>query len=160
MARTYRNCINLTGSPVCGNNVTNMINAYQNCKNLTGSPVCGEKVTSMAYAYYDCINLTGSPVCGNNVTNMAGTYYGCVNLNADTFYIYAKNIQYAQECFSGKNNSRRYNIHVPANSVTFNTFINKTVYSLVGEVITWTNNGTCWYNTKYNLYIYANTSMA
>ena len=184
MSDTYDGCSNLTGSPVCGNNVTNMANAYWGCRNLTGSPVCGNKVTSMGNAYYDCRNLTGSPVCGNKVTNMANAYFNCVNitgspacgssvtdmantykncknLNAGTFYFYSKNVADARNCFYGKNNSRRYNIHVPANSTTFNTFIiNNTRRSLVGATITWTNNGTCWYNTTYNIYIYANTSMA
>ena len=115
----------------------------------------------MAYAYTSCTNLTGSPVCGEKVTNMAYTYYNCKNLNAGTFYFYSKNVSNAQNCFYGKNNSRRYNIHVPANSTTLNTFIKKTATtSLVGKAITWTNNGTCWYNITYNIYIYANTSMA
>ena len=161
MRGTYYNCPNLTGSPVCGEKVTNMAYAYYNCCNLTGNPVCGNKVTNMYYAYRNCTNLTGSPVCGNNVTNMAWTYYNCKNLNAGTFYFYSKNVTDARNCFYGKNNSRRYNIHVPANSTTFNTFIiNNTRRSLVGATITWINNGTCWYNPKYNIYIYANTSMA
>ena len=160
MRNTYTDCRNLTGSPVCGNNVTSMANTYYYCSNLTGSPVCGEKVTNMAYTYSGCYNLTGSPVCGEKVTNMAQAYSNCTNLNAGTFYFYAKNISNARNCFYGKNNSRRYNIHVPANSTTFNTFIFNNTRSLVGATITWTNNGTCQYNTKYNIYIYANTSMA
>ena len=80
MISTYRNCINLTGSPVCGDNVLNMSYTYTNCRNLIGSPVCGNNVTSMFQTYYNCINLTGSPVCGNNVTSMYQTYNGCINL--------------------------------------------------------------------------------
>lgn len=161
MAYAYYQCLNLKGSPVCGEKVTNMYYAYFNCINLTGSPVCGNNVTDMSSAYRACINLTGSPVCGNNVTNMSLAYSNCPNLTAGTFYFYAKNIVNARSCFQGKNNARRYNIHVPANSKTLNTFIqNDSSTSLVGTTITWTNNGTCWYNTKYNIYIYANTSMA
>ena len=79
MSRTFLNCYNLKGSPVCGNNVTNMAGAYYSCK-LTGSPVCGDNVTNMAAAYQSCRNLTGSPVCGNNVIDMAFAYQSCRNL--------------------------------------------------------------------------------
>jgi hypothetical protein len=77
---TYSHCYNLTGSPVCGENVTNMLSTYEECTNLTGSPVCGDKVISMARTYSGCSNLTGSPVCGNSVTSMYHTYYNCSNL--------------------------------------------------------------------------------
>jgi len=80
MYSTYRNCSNLTGSPVCGDKVTNMGSAYYNCYNLTGSPACGANVTDMSYAYSNCSNLTGSPACDNNVTSMVRTYYNCFNL--------------------------------------------------------------------------------
>ena len=80
MAYTYRNCYNLTGSPICGNKVTSMASTYEGCYNLTGSPICGNNVTSMASTYRNCYNLTGSPVCGNKVTSMASTYRNCYNL--------------------------------------------------------------------------------
>jgi len=51
-----------------------MFNTYYNCFNLTGSPVCGDNVTNMSCAYHNCRNLTGAPVCGDNVTNMDHTY--------------------------------------------------------------------------------------
>ena len=160
MYQSYYCCSNLTGSPVCGNKVVDMSYTYDGCRNLTGSPVCGNNVTNMANAYFNCVNITGSPACGSSVTNMANTYKNCKNLNAGTFYFYSKNVANARNCFYGKNNSRRYNIHVPANSTTLNKFIkNTSTTSLVGATIIWTNNGTCWYNTTYNLYIYANTAM-
>ena len=160
MYRTYFGCYNLTGSPVCGNKVIDMSLTYCDCRNLTGSPVCSNNVTNMSYTYYGCRNLTGSPVCGNNVTDMSYTYYGCYNLNAGTFYFRAKNIANFRNCFYGKNNSRRYNIHVPTGSNTLNRIYNTTnTYSIVGQTITWTNDGKNFYNTKYNIYIYANSSL-
>ena len=77
---TYSSCQNLTGSPVCGNNVTSMCSTYEYCQNLTGSPVCGNKVIDMSYTYQNCFNLTGSPACGPNVTSMFNTYSYCYNL--------------------------------------------------------------------------------
>ena len=136
---------------------------FNNARNMTSfnwSNFNWNNVTNMAYAYRNCCNLTGSPVCGNNVTDMAYAYYNCKNLNAGTFYFYSKNVSNARNCFYGKNNSRRYNIHVPANSTTLNTFIINNRYSIVGKNITWTKSGTYYYNRTYNIYIYANTSMA
>ena len=80
MNNAYTNCRNLTGSPVCGENVINMVYAYYGCVNLTGSPACGENVINMEYAYAYCNNITGYPVCGENVTNMYMTYTSCYNL--------------------------------------------------------------------------------
>jgi hypothetical protein len=36
---------------------------------------------------------------------------------------------------------------------------NAATNSLVGAAITWTNAGSYYYNTTYNIYIYSNTSM-
>ena len=83
MNRTYSCCFNITGNPVCGDNVTDMTNTYHNCYNITGSPVCGNNVTDMNRTYFDCRNLTGSPICGPNVTNMSYTYYGCYGLTGN-----------------------------------------------------------------------------
>ena len=82
MYSTYYNCRNLTGSPVCGDNVTNMVEAYFRCTNLTGNPVCGENVTNMSRAYTSCVNLTGPAVCGDKVTNMASAYSDCPKLKS------------------------------------------------------------------------------
>ena len=154
MYYTYSNCYNLTGSPVCGNNVREMQNTYHNCRNLTGSPACGNNVTNMYQTYYNCQNLTGSPVCGNNVFNMYRTYYNCKNIGANA-YFYSPEISSVAGCFELKNNSRRLNIYVPANSNTVNKVINGSrSSSLVYNSISYTNSGTYYYSTTYNIYIY------
>jgi hypothetical protein len=89
---------------------------------------------------------------------MSYTYHTCKNLSAGNHYWYSNNVSNAFCCFDGKNNSRRYNIHVPANSKTLNTCLNNES-SLVGASITWTNAGSYYYNTAYNIYIYPNSSM-
>lgn len=156
MDSTYLSCYNLTGSPACGDKVQTLFAAYANCYNLTGSPVCGPNVTMMYQCYDNCYRLSGVPVFGNNVKNIGCAYRNCTNLSGGNIYIQSNNISYVLNCFYGKNNSRKYNIHVPANSTTFNTMIINNSKSLVGTAITWTNNGTCWYNTVYNIYIYPN----
>ena len=155
MSNTYYWCRNLTGAPVCGSNVTNMYGTYAGCSGLTGSPVCGSKVTSMAYTYYDCYKLTGSPVCKNKVTNVAYAYYSCKNIIKGTIKWYAKNITNACNCFGNKNVFVKFNIYVVANSKTLNTFLINNTKSIVGKNITWTQDGTKYYNTAYNIYIYA-----
>lgn len=77
MCNTFLNCVNLTGSPFCGNNVTNMYCTYAFCSSLTGSPACGDNVIDMYEAYFRCSNLTGTPVCGKSVVNMYRTYEDC-----------------------------------------------------------------------------------
>ena len=136
-----------------------MANTYYYCSNLTGSPVCGNNVTNMANTYFGCSNLTGSPVCGENVTNMYNTYYNCKNLSGNG-YFYSANINNARNCFRGKNNSKRLNIYVPSDSTTLTTMLYSTTYSLVGAAITWTNEGAYHYNTAYNLYIYPVANVA
>ena len=176
MDGTYQNCHNLTGSPICGNNVTSMRYTYSNCYNLTGSPTCGDKVTDMAGTYSDCYNLTGSPMCGDNVVYMVNTYVNCYNLNGNftcgpniinmnyafykcnnlggNGYIYSYQVQNARNCFGGKNNSIRLNLFVHKSSTTAFTFMRTNTYSLVGANITWTNDNNCFYNTIYNIYLY------
>ena len=67
------NLITVDFTNINWSSLRNMAYAYFECYNLTGSPVCGNNVTDMRYTYFNCINITGSPVCGNNVTNMYKT---------------------------------------------------------------------------------------
>jgi hypothetical protein len=102
MAETYNGCQKLTGSPVCGDKVTNFSFAYRSCYNLTGSPVCGSSVTDMIHAYYCCNNLTGSPACGPNVTSMGETYYGCSKLTGSP--VCGPNVLYMSGTYINCNN--------------------------------------------------------
>ena len=85
---------------------------------------------------------------------MYRAYDSCSNLSAGNQYWYSVNVSNVRNCFYGKNNSRRYNIHVSANSKTLNTCLISNASSLVGASITWTNAGSYYYNTRYNIYIY------
>lgn len=156
MESTYRGCVNLTGSPICGNNVTNMSCTYYDCHNLTGLPVCGENVIDMNSTYRNCPNLTGSPVCGNSVEYLDATYKNSPNL-ASNGYFYSYRVSHIQNCFYGRNTSNCLNLYVPANSTTLNTCLYNNTSSMVGASIDWTDdtatNGR-YYNTQYNIYIY------
>jgi hypothetical protein len=156
MARAYGGCyLNLTGSPVCGSNVTNMSGTYSSCNKLTGSPVCGSKVTDMSSAYFNCANLTGSPACGSNVTNMAYAYYNCGKLDRTNIRFLSKNITNVAYCLAMPWSVYRCNIHVYKNSTTLKACLssaNKT--TLVGNTVSWTNAGSYYYNSSYSLYIY------
>jgi hypothetical protein len=161
MGNTYWNCRNLTGSPICGDNVTSMYRTYDNCINLTGSPVCGNNVTSMSETYYNCRNLTGNPVCGNNVTHMYGTYWNCINITG-SLYMYSHNVSNMYRCFHGKDKSRILNIYVLENSISLNTCLKGDMVQ-DGYVAKWTDdlstNG-CYYNTYWNIYIYPAANVA
>ena len=115
--------------------------------------MCGDNVTNMGRAYRGCNKLTGSPACGPNVTNMAEAYYNCTNLSGNA-YFYSSVVSNMRNCFYNKNNSKRLNIYVPANSTTNTTIHYNNTYSIVGKTITWTNPGSYQYNTTYNIYIY------
>lgn len=162
MMNAYNNCFNLTGTPACGENVASMNHAYYNCQNLTGSPACGNKVWSMFYTYYNCFNLTGAPACGNSVTHMNYAYANCKNLSGNA-YFYSESVWYATGCFFNRSNNYALNLYVKSNSRTFNTCTITTTSSIVKSTITWTNdmatNG-CYYNTAYNIYIYPVANVA
>ena len=135
-------------------NLINMAYAYYSCRNLTGTPVCGKNVTDMHYAYAYCYNLTGAPVCGNNVTNMAYAYYNCKNLWGDA-YVLSPNVTNVASCFYGRNVRKRLNIYVQAGSTTNTVVHYNNMSSLTGGFsIIWTNAGSYQYNTASNIYIY------
>jgi hypothetical protein len=129
------------------------------CRKLTGSPVCGNNVTILSEAYYHCYNISGSPICGPNVDNMYYAYYGCTNLYGN-MYMYSNNVSDMESCFEGRNNSNMLNIYVHNGSTTLNTLLINNTYSLVGAAITWTNNGVCYYNDLQNIYIYPVSNVA
>ena len=130
--------------------------AYQGCTNLTGSPVCGNNVLYLVDAYRDCINLTGAPTCGERVQYMNGAYYNCPNLYGN-MYVYSNGISNIQDCFYGRNVSNKLDIYVTENSASLTTLLTNNASSMYGASITWTNdlatNG-YYYNTDYNTYIY------
>jgi hypothetical protein len=52
-----------------------MRRTYSECRNLTGAPVCGENVTDMVYTYYNCINLSSNGYFySNKVSNVCGCF--------------------------------------------------------------------------------------
>ena len=143
-------------------NIYNLSMYFSLMKNVSSINYGGlniNTIINMSETYYFCDNLTGSPVCGSNVTDMSYTYGFCYSLKVDTSYFYSHNVSNAKNCFCGKSKYRRYNIHIPANSITLNTFLKNDANSIVGEAITWTNQGTYYYNTTYNIYIYPNSSL-
>ena len=153
MSFAYNNCRNLTGSPVCGPNVTNMSSTYKNCRKITGTPVCGNNVTMINYAYENCISLIGSPVCGANVTSMINTYYNCYNLKGNA-YFYSDKIANMKSCFTNRYTNSVLKIYVNNGTTSLNTMLRNNASSMVGKSITWTNSGSYYYNTQYNIYIY------
>ena len=115
----YLECKRLTGSPACGDKVTDMSYAYRACWGLTGSPVCGPNVTNMRSAYEYCDNMTGSPVCGPNVTDMKSAYGGCNKLSGNV-YIYSNNVANATDAFYDCPISK---IYVHPNTTSWNAFV-------------------------------------
>lgn len=64
--------------------------AYKDCHNLTGSPVCGKNVTGMAYTYYNCTNLHGNAYFySNSVSNVVNCFYGRNVSNRLNIYVHS-----------------------------------------------------------------------
>jgi uncharacterized membrane protein len=154
MEYTYLNSYNITTAN-CGPFVTNMFGTYMNCYNLAGSAVCGNSVTNMYYAYSNCRNITEA-VIGPNVNRAYYAYHNCVNVRGNV-YINTNYMTNIKCCFKGRSNASKLNIYIPANtySNTFNSIINYTnTMSIVGSNITWTQSGSYYYNTAFNIYVY------
>lgn len=113
MFRTFFNCFNIIGSPVCGNKVTNFAEAYARCYNLTGNPACGANVVNMSQTYYECYNLNGPAVCSPTVTNMCYGYYHCYNINSAHFGPALNQVAFAIYSYQGCNNIKCINIDMP-----------------------------------------------
>lgn len=159
MQNAYADCHNITGRPVCGNNVITMRDTYTNCWNLTGKPVCGPNVTNLAAAYPRCHNLTGSPACGPNVTNMVYTYYDCPNLYGNMYCDYTgsklSSAVNLYMCFGGRNASRRLNIFVKKGYAYYNWLFH--VGTLVsGSKLSWISSTNKFYNSAANIHVYYN----
>jgi hypothetical protein len=178
MNNAYYNCTNLTGPAVCGTNVVNMVNTYAYCSKINRA-VCSNSVKLFEHAYRNCTNIpTG--VCGASVTTMNNSYAGCTNITTGTIgpnvvtarnaysnctklknlYIYSNKIKEPYNIVRGKSNSVRLNIYFPSTGP--NTYYN-THYSIIedmyygsitGTNITWTQSGSNYYNTAYNIYLY------
>jgi hypothetical protein len=64
MYATYRNCCNLTGSPVCGPNVKYTVDTYDNCNNLKGN----------AYFYSLSVSTVVGCFCNRNRSKRLNIY--------------------------------------------------------------------------------------
>lgn len=162
MAQTFQYLNKLKGQPIVGNNVTNMSSTYFDCSNITGHPVCGPKVLDMHCTYSFCDNLSGPYIAGPSVQTMTYTYLMFNYHRAKNAYLYSPNIVNAKGCFSLVDRDdqfddvtyNRLNIYAPENSITMQTLLTSTDNSIVESNITYTNAGTYYYNTWYNIYIY------
>jgi hypothetical protein len=144
-----------------------MYATYRDCINLTGSPVCGNIVNNMSSTYNGCTNLTGPAIIGPNVTNASDAYANCYNISSN-IYIYSNKVRSLSDAFSGViNGSRRFNIYVPKTGPnssynTCNSIINGYCY-LAGSWISFTSDMTTngyYYNAALNLYVYPVSNVA
>jgi hypothetical protein len=133
MGLTYSYCRNLTGNPVCGNNVTNMFRTYDSCYNLTGNMyMYSNNVSNVKNCFYSKNNsrqyniyahqgtITWNTLSYNNSSSMVGT-----------------TITWTNDTTSGGFYNTAYNIYViPFTNISF-TIDNTAYQTLIG---------TTWYN--------------
>ena len=67
-------------SCICGKNVTNLENAFRDCANMTESPIIPDNITDMGRTFWGCTSLIKAPTIPAGVTDMRGAFYGCASL--------------------------------------------------------------------------------
>ena len=167
MPNAFYNCRNLTGQPVCGNNVVNFYGAYYSCPNVSGTSSFGERVEDIRFSYYGGTNLSLPAIIPANVTLINGCFKGC-NFPSGNFYFYSNKIEGCYNFFNKvKKSATRHNFYYLAETTTAKTIEkNGEDFGIVGgETVTYTDvadgvyaNGKvrigCKYNTSYNIYLY------
>ena len=67
-------------SCICGKNVTKLENAFRDCANMTESPIIPDNITDMGRTFWGCTSLIKAPTIPAGVTDMRGAFYGCASL--------------------------------------------------------------------------------
>lgn len=111
----YKNCFNLTGSPVIPPLMNSMNGTYYGCSNLTGNPAFSNNIVDANYLYYNCSNLTGSINLGNQVMYLMNTFRNADNVSS----VYMPNNEkalrydlYLMNTFNRSSNLTRLNVVV------------------------------------------------
>jgi len=116
--------------PTIPNSVMNMSDCFMNCNALKTIKSIPNSVIYIDGCFTNCTNLTTAPVIPASVQvinsfttdlDKQGLFSGCTNLTGDIF-ILSNQITNAKWCFDGT--SLPKNVYVPANSDTYNAFIN------------------------------------
>ena len=129
MSSTYAYCTNLTGSPVCGNKVTNMVNTYYKCTNLTGSPAFPEQ-----YAQQDI--------------NAYSAYAYVPNIEGDVYL--PPNIINIQNCFVDHDSTYEIHLYTEEGTQTYDSCMN--MWGSYGKG--WIDGGTVFMNSAYGIYLH------
>lgn len=117
---TFGGCTNLVNAPVIPTSVSRMVSTFSRCSSLTNAPTIPNSVYSMDNTFSYCTNLINAPIIPNSVTQISNTFRDCINLTGD-IYVQSSGITWADNCFNGT--SLPKNVHVPANSTTYNSFV-------------------------------------
>ena len=77
---TFRECVNLTESPVIPATVTSMRGTFSGCTNLQTAPVLPNSVVDMGYTFDGCASLIKAPKLPDNVVDLNWTFENCSSL--------------------------------------------------------------------------------
>ena len=77
---TFRECVNLTESPVIPATVTSMRGTFSGCTNLQTAPVLPNGVVDMGYTFDGCVSLVKAPKLPDNVVDLNWTFENCSSL--------------------------------------------------------------------------------
>ena len=100
MDSCYKDCTNLTTTPIIPSGVLNLYSCFKNCKKITTAPTIPNSVESMGSCFENCEKLTTMPtIPSGNITSLDSTFYGCKALTATS--VIPSNITSLRNCFYG-----------------------------------------------------------
>ena len=67
-------------SCICGKNVTNLEDTFRDCANMTESPIIPDNITDMGRTFWGCTSLIKAPTIPAGVTDIRGAFFGCASL--------------------------------------------------------------------------------
>lgn len=130
--------------------------AFNRCYNFNQPMVFPNSISTLDNVFEHCWNYNQPTTFGSQTLSLNNAFYNCKNM-AQNITILSNRVQYICGFLNSKNNSKRVNIIIPAGNTTETTFRNTSAqYSVTSTSISWTNDASnnCFYNTKYNIYIY------
>jgi hypothetical protein len=108
MEGAYRNCHNLTGHPICGQNVIEMRNAYTDCPNLASNAYFYSPSVSMMYNCF--VNWPNTKYLNIYVPTNSITLNN-VLLASDSSIVGA-NITWTNDTINNRYYNTQYNVYV------------------------------------------------
>lgn len=153
LTETFMDCEDFNSPVLIAENVFNAVNVFSNCANFN-QPISPVNIINWSSAFNYCYNFNQPLFLKPDTTaNLQNMLRNCTNFGSN-LYIIDTNITAGnvKNMFTGSNNDLAKHIFC-TNALTFKgtTRVNN---SIIGNSISWTQDGDNFYNTAYNIYIH------